>query len=210
MKKIFFIIFILFFTVNMTFASTDNATGEVRKGYKGTLPDVTQRFDRQRSELARPAFDNVPTFRDKNELKPVPRDNPAYIDLIVKKQKLSPYTEDINDAIPMVEAIIEAINRKMNIQRFVARVNSFNDWMTYFKQRYKDKPESYYISFQKLVELDFQSHYVATVKYESQVYNPYLPYSAEGAMYSPQSIEKQEQALLKELEKTLVILKEVN
>ena len=195
---------------NFSFASTDNATGEVRKGYMGTLPDITQRFDKQRSELARPAFDSVPTFRDKNDLKPVPRDNPAYIDLIVKKEKISPYTQDINDAIPMVEAMIEAINRNLNIQRFVARVNAFTDWMTYFKQRYKDKPEAHYISFQKLVELDFQAHYVATVKYESQMYNPYLPYSSDGAMYSPKAIEKQEQALLKELEKTLVILKEVN
>lgn len=209
MKKVFSIIFILFFTANLTFASTDSATGEVRKGYLGTLPDVTQRFDKQRSELAKPAFDNVPTFRDKNALKPIPRDNPDYVNLMIKKQKLSPYTTDVNDAIPMLEAIAEAINYKMNIQKFVARVNAFNDWMTYFKQRYKDKPEAYYISFQKLVEVDFQSHYVATVKYESQLYNPYLPYSGEGAMYSPASIAKQEQALLKELEKTLVILKEV-
>jgi len=209
MKKIFSIIFILFFTANLTFASTDSATGEVRKGYLGTLPDVTQRFDKQRSELARPAFENVPTFRDKNSLKPIPRDNPDYVNLMIKKTKLSPYTTDINDAIPMLEAIVEAINYKLNIQKFVARVNAFNDWMTYFKQRYKDKPEAYYISFQKLVEVDFQSHYLATVKYESQLYNPYLPYSAEGAMYSPASIAKQEQALLKELEKTITILKEV-
>ncbi len=210
MKKIFSILFILLFTSNISFASTDSATGEVRKGYLGTLPDVTQRFDKQRSELAKPAFDNVPTFRDKNDLKPVPRDNPAYIDLIVKKQKLSPYTTDINDAIPLVESMIEAINHKLNIQKFVARVNAFNDWMTYFKQKYKDKPEAYYISFQKLVEIDFQSHYLATIKYESQLYNPYLPYGGEGAMYSPKSIAIQEKALLNELEKTLVILKEVN
>jgi len=210
MKKIFSIIFILFFTANISFASTDSATGKARKGYLGKLPDVTQRFDKQRSELAKPAFDSVPTFRDKNSLKPVPRNNPAYIDLIIKKQKISPYTADINDAIPLVESMIEAINHKLNIQKFVARVNAFNDWMTYFKQKYKDSPESYYVSFQKLVEIDFQSHYVATVKYESQMYNPYLPYSGDGALYSPKNIAIQEQALLKELEKTLVILKEVN
>ncbi len=209
MKKVFSIIFVLFFTANLSFAATDSATGEVRKGYLGTLPDITQRFDKQRSEMARPAFENVPTFRDKNVLKPVPRDNPNYVDLMIKKQKLSPYTTDINDAIPMLEAIVEAIKFNLNIQKFVARVNAFNDWMTYFKQRYKDQPEAYYISFQKLVEVDFQSHYVATVKYESQRYNPYLPYSGEGAMYSPASIAKQEQALLKELEKTITILKEV-
>ena len=129
---------------------------------------------------------------------------------MIKKQKLSQYATDINDAIPMLESIAEAIKYKLNIQKFVARVNAFNDWMTYFKQRYKDQPEAYYISFQKLVEVDFQSHYIATVKYESQLYNPYLPYSAEGAMYRPDNIAKQEQALLKELEKTITILKEVN
>ena len=162
MKKLIVSIFIFFFaTVNVGFTATDSATGEIRRGYLGTLPDITQRFDKQRSELARPAFDNVETFRDKNELKPVPRDNPAYIDLIIKRQKISPYTKDINDAIP-------------------------------------------------LVEFDFQSHYLAAIKYESRLYNPYLPYSAEGAIYSPEAIRKQTSALLSELEKTLVILKEVN
>ena len=155
-------------------------------------------------------FSDVETFRDKNELKPVPRDNPAYIDLIVKKHKLSPYTNDINDAIPLVESMIEAINHNLNIQKFVARVNAFNDWMSYFKSKYKDKPEAYYISFQKLVEIDFQSHYLATIKYESRLYNPYLPYSAEGAMYSPKAIQTQTNALLVELKKTLEILKDVN
>ena len=96
MKKLIVSIFIFFFaTVNIGFTATDSATGEIRRGYLGTLPDLTQRFDKQRSELARPAFDNVETFRDKNELKPVPRDNPAYIDLIIKRQKISPYTKDI-------------------------------------------------------------------------------------------------------------------
>ena len=211
MKKLIVSIFIFFFaTVNIGFTAMDSATGEIRRGYLGTLPDLTQRFDKQRSELARPAFDNVETFRNKNELKPVPRDNPAYIDLIIKRQKISPYTKDINDAIPLVESMIEAINRDMNIQKFVARVNTFNDWMSYFKSKYKDKPEAYYISFQKLVEIDFQSHYLAAIKYESRLYNPYLPYSAEGAIYSPEAIRKQTSALLSELEKTLVILKEVN
>ncbi len=210
MKKLFISIFILFLISGNAFASIDSATGEIRRGYMGTLPDVTQRFDRQRSELARPAFSDVETFRDKNELKPVPRDNPAYIDLIVKKHKLSPYTNDINDAIPLVESMIEAINHNLNIQKFVARVNAFNDWMSYFKSKYKDKPEAYYISFQKLVEIDFQSHYLATIKYESRLYNPYLPYSAEGAMYSPKAIQTQTNALLVELKKTLEILKDVN
>lgn len=210
MKKLFISIFILFLISGNAFASIDSATGEIRRGYMGTLPDVTQRFDRQRSELARPAFSDVETFRDKNELKPVPRDNPAYIDLIVKKHKLSPYTNDINDAIPLVESMIEAINHNLNIQKFVARVNAFNDWMSYFKSKYKDKPEAYYISFQKLVEIDFQSHYLATIKYESRLYNPYLPYSGEGAMYSPKAIQTQTNALLVELKKTLEILKDVN
>ena len=84
MKKLFISIFILFLISGNAFASIDSATGEIRRGYMGTLPDVTQRFDRQRSELARPAFSDVETFRDKNELKPVPRDNPAYIDLYPK------------------------------------------------------------------------------------------------------------------------------
>lgn len=209
MKKFLTVVLLFFMTTNITFAAVDSATGEKREGYKGTLPDVTQRFDKQRSEMAKPQFDAVPGFNDKNELKPIPRDNPAYVDVMIKKKQLSPYTKDINDAIPLVEAIVEAINFELNIQKFVARVNYFNEWMDYFKDKYRGTPEAYYASYKQLAEVDFQSKYVATVKYESTVYNKYLPYNGEGEMYSPKSLDKQTQALLKELEKTLVLLKEV-
>lgn len=210
MKKKFALYLILFIIGNIGHCAIDSATGEVRKGYMGTLPDLTQRFDKQRSELAKPAFQNVETFRNKSELKPIPRNNPAYIDTILKKKKISPYTTDINDVIPIIENIIEAINFKLNIQKFNARVNTFNDWMTYFSERYKNQPEAHYISYQKLVEVDFQAKYVATLKYEALRYNPYLAYSDEGEIYSPKNIENQTQLLLKELTKTLEILKEVN
>lgn len=210
MRKLFALFLIVFLSGSVVFAATDSATGEVRRGYLGVLPDITQRFDKQRSELAKPTFDKVESFRNKGELKPVPRDNPAYVNTMIKKKKISPYTNDVNDAIPLVESVIEAINFKLNIQMFNARVNTFNDWMTYFIERYKDKPEAYYISYQKLVEVDFQARYVANLKYEALKLNPYLAYSDEGAIYNPKNIETQTQLLLIELNKALELLKEVN
>ena len=88
MKKIILLIFSLFiFTANAGYCVIDAATGEDIKGYRGDLPDLTERFQRYVPQTARPQFKSVDAFNVSKGYKPVPRDNPTYVNVILKKEK---------------------------------------------------------------------------------------------------------------------------
>ena len=48
------------------------------------------------------------------------------------------------------------------------------------------------------------------LRVENQMYSPYLAYSGNGRIFSPNNINKQLEYLSKEIETTLIILKEAN
>ena len=96
MKKIILLIFSLFiFTANAGYCVIDAATGEDIKGYRGDLPDLTERFQRYVPQTARPQFKSVDAFNVSKGYKPVPRDNPTYVNVILKKEKVSAFANDI-------------------------------------------------------------------------------------------------------------------
>ena len=96
MKQVFYTFLIILLTAQVGFCAYDAATGEEIKGYKGTLPEVTERFQKFLPQSARPKFDSVDAFNKSTGYKPIPRDNPAYINVIIKKDKMSEFAICLN------------------------------------------------------------------------------------------------------------------
>lgn len=180
------------------------------QGYVGTLPDLTSKFKPAEPIKAKPDFEKSKKFNSENELKPVPRDNPAFVNIILKQDKTSPYINDLTEFIDMLENIYESIENNEPIQRFAARVYFFNQHADYFRQKYEDKPESSYISYEKLLELSLQAKTVSQLRTEAEKYSPYLAYSGTGRIYSSNNIDEQLEYLKVEIEKTINILKDIN
>ena len=180
------------------------------QGYVGTLPDLTGKFKPAEPIKAKPDFEKSKKFNSENELKPVPRDNPAFVNIILKQDKTSPYINDLTEFIDMLENIYESIENKEPIQRFAARVYFFNQHADYFRHKYEDKPESSYISYEKLLELSLQAKTVSQLRTEAEKYSPYLAYSGTGRIYSSNNIDEQLEYLKAEIEKTINILKDIN
>ena len=86
MKKFILILSILILSTNIGFCAYDPATGEEVKGYKGDLPDVTQRFQKFLPKTSHPQFQSIDAFNTSKGYKPVPRDNPTYVNVILKKE----------------------------------------------------------------------------------------------------------------------------
>ena len=209
MKKLLLIIFTVILSANIGFCAYDPATGEEVKGYKGDLPDVIQRFQKFLPKTARPQFQSVDAFNTSKGFKPVPRDNPTYVNVIVKKEKVSDFANDINELIPIVENVILAIENNESEQLFAARANYLYYNMEVLRKKYADKPEQYYPAYNAVIAVSNRAKTIVSIRNEALVYSSYLPYQSDGYMYNPAYVNEQLSYLLDELNYTVRLMKEV-
>jgi len=212
MKKFFILILIVMISSLSVYSKTkDNTETNVleSKGYTGTLPDILDKFQTTKPEKGTPIFEAEEGFDDPDKLKPVPRDNPAFVDIILKKDKKSTYVNDINRIIPQLEDLINCIENDEDIQRFVAKATTFDFSVGALRKRFQNKPESYYISYTKLMALAIHAKSLAELRREGAEYSKYLAYQAAGSIYAPDNINKELQYFLEECIETLKVLREV-
>ena len=180
-------------------------------GYKGSLPDINAQFESKRQsegQLTKPIFNTSGIQNNNPNFKKAPRENPQYIDIILKKDKTSPYINDLNDVIVILEKMKKCIDNNGNVQKFNAIASSIIDHADFMAQKYANKPEQYYISFVKLQNIAAEARSLATLRCESQVYIKYLTYQGEGQVYSKDSINRQIELFREQLDITIRILKD--
>ena len=61
------------------------------RGYVGTLPNLTKQYDTSEPAESSPIFEKTKNFHSANELKPIPREDPAFVNIILKPDKTSQY-----------------------------------------------------------------------------------------------------------------------
>jgi len=213
MKRIITAFIILCFALpsNAAFWNKKNKIPEVElqgKGYAGNLPDLDSKFQKKEDKITRPVFESQKGFDDPKELKPAPKDNPAFIDIITKKDKTSQYVVDANEIIPMIEKLIDCIEDDGNVQLFVTRANVLTMNIDHLIVKYDNQPESYYESFKKLLEVNRYVKTIAQLRREAVTYQRYLAYQSTGSIYNPENINQQLQYLLEELNNTILLLKQ--
>lgn len=181
-------------------------------GYKGSLPDINAKFEyiKATPKVTKPPFSAIDEFDMPAGYVKTPRENKTYIDIILKKDAASPYINDLNDIIPLLEKMQNCIDSQGDVQKFNAVASSLIDHADYLSAKYADKPERYYITFKKYQELAAQARAVATLRCESQIYVKYLTYQNEGHIYSKENIQRQVGYFSHELKATLQLLKDAN
>ena len=178
------------------------------KGYAGELPNLNKKHLKKEQKVVTPIFESQKTFDDPSDLKPVPRDNPAFIDIISKKDKASRYVIDVNELIPIIEKLVDCIEAEGNVQLFVTRANVLSMNIDHLIAKYEGQPEYYYESFKKLMEVNGYVKSISQLRKEAVMYQKYLAYQASGSIYNPENINQQLQYLLEELTSTVLMLKE--
>lgn len=178
-------------------------------GYKGSLPDINAQFETLRTtpQKTKPIFNTSGPYSNP-QYKKAPRENPQYIDIILKRDKTSPYINDLNDVIALLEKMKKCIDNNGNVQKFNAIASSIIDHADFMAEKYANRPERYYISFVKLQNIAAEARTLATLRCESQVYLKYLTYQGEGQIYSPNSINTQIELFREQLDITIHILKD--
>lgn len=209
MKKILVLFLILFCFVPTALAKKkEKLVIPEGSGYVGTLPDLSERFQKTEDKEARPSFDYQDGFNDQNSIKPAPRNNPAFVNIIMKKDKTSQYVNDLNSIIPIVEKLQTIVEEQDSIQKFNAESYFLKTNVEYFRDKYKGQAEQSYISFKKLMQLNTHVQSVAQLRLESEVYSPYVTTEQSGNTFTQNNIDNQLNYLLDDIKATLVVLKE--
>ena len=212
MKKLIALFIILSFTLpaNAFFWNRKDKALEKElqgKGYAGDLPRIEEAGEKSKTKVAEPLFEPQ-QFDNPSELKPVPKDNPAFIDIIQKQDKTSQYVNDANDIIPMLEKLYDSIEDNESLQLFVSKANLLTSNIDYLIQKYDGKPEMYYESFKKLTEVNRYTKTIMTLRREAVQYQRYLAYSESGSIYNPSNIEQQLEYLKEEINSAILLLRE--
>ena len=178
------------------------------KGYAGKLPVLEDTTEKTRTKGSKPIFETQDDFNNPDELKPTPKDNPAFINIIEHKNKPTEFQKDVDMIIPMLEKVVDCIEDNENLQLFISKSNVLTSNIDYLMNKYKDKPESYSDGFKKLMDVNRYTKSIMTLRQEAVTYQRYLAYSESGSVYNPQNISEQLQYLKEELNSTIVTLKE--
>ena len=178
------------------------------KGYAGNLPDIGEKIERSKTKVTTPVFEAQEGFDNPSDLKPVPKDNPAFINIIQKKDKTSQFVHDANEAIPMLEKLVDWIEDNESLQLFITKANLLTLNIDNMAEKYDGKPESYYESFRKLQEVNRYVKSISLLRKEAVTYQRYLAYSESGSIYNPENINQQLQYLLEELNTAILLLRE--
>ena len=94
------------------------------------------------------------------------------------------------------------------MQLFVSKANFLTVNIDYLIKKYDGKPESYYESFKKLMEINRYVKSLAQLRKEAVIYQRYLAYQTTGSIYNPENINQQLQYLLEELNTAIIMLKQ--
>lgn len=210
MKKLFLIVLLGCFVLPQSvfaFGKKNSAAIE-NKGYIGTLPDVTQRFPSSVPKESTPEFQYKDGFNNQDDIKPAPRDNPAFVNIIIKRDKTSQYINDLNSIIAIIEKLEDLIEDSGNVQKFNSESYFLKANVDYFRDKYKNSAEGSYISFKKLMQLNTHVQTVAQLRLERESYSPYVTAAQSGNMFTQNNIENQISYLLDDIKSTLVVLKE--
>ncbi len=209
MKKILAIfLFLIFCSPQVALAKKQKITIPEGSGYVGTLPNLGEHFQQPETKEAEPSFDYQDGFNDADSIKPAPRNNPAFVNIIMKKDKTSQYINDLNSIISIVENLQTDIENQADVQKFNAQSYFLRANVEYFRDKYKNKAEESYISYRKLMQLNTHVQAISQLRLEKENYSPYVTTSGSGNMFSSNNIDAQLNYLLDEIKGTLVVLKE--
>ena len=180
-------------------------------GYVGTLPDVESEFaymKKNRSEKSQAPYSvEVLDKQNAERLKPVPKNDSSYIDIIIKRDKKNDYTHDLASILIILEKLRRCLNTNQNIQIFNAIVSNLIDNIEYVHTKYGNRNERDYPSYNKLLALSQQARETASFRTKSLALQRYMPYTSEDNIYTKENLDIRLENLLNSVNETIFVIK---
>jgi len=195
---------------NMTKKERKNALSKYQsQGYYGTLPNIEREFDYLKQNNKKTSLDGKykDTLIDEMNLQKSPVQDDLFLDVILKKEKNTKYTQDVLRFIPIFERFKTCISESCNIQKFNANVNVIDLYTRRLEKDYEYSPESSSESYYLIRNIAYLSKLQGNLKYEANFYSKYMP--LQGSIYSKENIQKKDMELILELDKTIFALRQL-
>jgi hypothetical protein len=207
MKKILTLILIFSFFCLPSYALSKKQKKLIEgRGYMGTLPEISRYFEYKIKDAESPVDSSLYVEDvDKVDFMQGPMDDSVFLDVIIKKETPSKYIDDIMDIIPVLTAFRTSIVQGGDIQSFNANVNTLDLYVTKLEKDYSDNSVSLSQSYNMLQEVSYKAKVLGNLKYEANYWSKYQPIVKP--QYKPQYLKAQDDALLKQIDKTIFVLK---
>ncbi len=207
MKKILSLVLILLFLCSPSYALSKKKKKSIEgKGYMGTLPEISRYFEYKIKDAKSPADKSIYVDEvDKVDFMQGPMEDSVFLDVIIKKETPSKYIDDIVDIIPVLTAFRSSIAKGESIQNFNANVNTLDLYVKKLEKDYSKNGESLSKSYSMLQDVSYRAKVLGNLKYEANYWAKYQPVAKP--QYQPQYLKAQDDALLKQIDKTIFVLK---
>lgn len=218
MKKIFATLFILIFSMALpceaawfTKKGKQPKAGQEATGYKGVLPNVNAIFEykRQKNSTVIPTDDTQKT--NKENLEKAPFDDPIFMEEIIKKEKNSPFIDDvlyIRKPLQNFRDFIAKNPENVDLQKYISQVNNLSLLTNDMINKYAGTADAQSMHYIWICSVVYRAKLLGNIMYDAKRYSKYM--ALDGTQYSKQYINSEVQILLSELEKAIYKLEEID
>ena len=210
MRRLCLITLLIFLTQTCSYGAffkKDDVQAQTSNGYVGKLPDLRGNVIPEEPKQSIPTYEKTTTFHSDNAIKPTPTDDPSFVNIILKQDKMSPYVSDLQEFIDMFEQVLESVENEEDNQRFAARVYYLNINANCFIDKYEGTSESSYESYKKIIEISNKTREISQLRADAERYKKYLTYSDSGSIYSQNNINRELDELKIDIERAITVLK---
>ena len=179
------------------------------KGYTGTLPNLNSEFQYKRPKTSK--GDDTRQSAEEffpEEFKESQINDPLFLDVILNKEKPSPYVNDMIRVMKFLETFRTVIVNHEPVQKFNANVNVLDLHAKRIEKLYADKPEGMSPSYWLLLDLTYKAKVLGNLKFDANYYSKFSPVT--GTAYDPVNIISEGNKLLQDLDKTVFAIRQLN
>lgn len=177
-------------------------------GYKGTLPNIERYFEYKKdSQRYNPQNDIKGGTPNSGKLIKAPTDDDLFLDIIVKKEKYSPYVKDILDIMNLFEKLRISLIGENDIQKYNAQVNVIDLHVGNLVKNYGYGSYSVSDSYIWSQRIAYKAKLLGNLMYDANYYSRYMPVT--DGQFSSRNIKKEKDNLVQELERAIFSLKQL-
>lgn len=178
------------------------------RGYYGTLPTIEKEFEYKKQNKIKTRTENFTQNEIiEDNLQKAPLDDALFLDVILKKQKNSKYLNDIIRLTDILERFRGCIINNCSIQEFNANVNLIDLHVRRMEKLYSGTADSHSKSYYMLQNISYLAKIQGNLKYDANFYAKYMPLN--NSIYSKENILQKDRELIKELDNTIFILRQM-